>query len=66
MRRRKRSIQEVLKAIALWLLQGVVSALIVLFFIILFVEWVSGCGESYVDSKGVTHVGKCVILPERS
>ena len=34
---------------------GVVGAL-------LLVEWAVGCGESYTDSKGVTHQQSCVFV----
>ena len=29
---------------------------------VLLVEWAVGCGESYVDSKGVTHPNECVFI----
>jgi len=29
---------------------------------VLLTEWMAGCGESYVDSKGVTHLDKCVFF----
>lgn len=28
----------------------------------LLLEWMVGCGESYVDSKGVTHLNECVFI----
>jgi hypothetical protein len=37
------------------ILFGVVGAL-------LLVEWAVGCGESYTDSKGVTHQQTCVFV----
>jgi hypothetical protein len=42
--------------IALGCLIGVVGALLLL-------EWAAGCGETYIDSKGVTHANDCVFLP---
>lgn len=30
---------------------------------VMFIEWMAGCGESYVDSKGVTHANECIIIP---
>jgi hypothetical protein len=30
---------------------------------VVMVEWAVGCGESYVDAKGQTHVGECVFIP---
>lgn len=44
----------------------VVSLLLVLVFAVLMaviaIEWVAGCGESYVDSKGQRHLYECVYL----
>jgi len=28
----------------------------------LLLEWMAGCGESYVDSKGVTHLNECLFV----
>lgn len=53
---------------ALWrvLLRWFFTALGVLCFglllAVLLVEWAVGCGESYVDSKGVTHPNECVFI----
>jgi mannose/fructose/N-acetylgalactosamine-specific phosphotransferase system component IIC len=30
---------------------------------VMFIEWMAGCGESYVDAKGVTHANECIIIP---
>ena len=29
---------------------------------VVMVEWAVGCGESYVDHQGQTHVGDCVFI----
>ena len=29
---------------------------------ILFMEWMVGCGETYIDSKGVSHKYACMFL----
>jgi len=29
---------------------------------IMFIEWLAGCGESYVDAEGIRHVGQCVFV----
>jgi hypothetical protein len=39
--------------------EAIIGALILAFMLFMMLEWVSGCGESYVDSKGVTHVNEC-------
>jgi hypothetical protein len=30
---------------------------------IVLVEWAVGCGETYIDAKGVTHANECVFIP---
>ena len=52
-----------IKPLVIWLLQGIVSAIIVLFFAYMLAEWASGCGETYTDSKGVVHINECVFSP---
>jgi len=27
----------------------------------MFLEWASGCGETYTDSKGKVHIGECML-----
>jgi hypothetical protein len=43
-------------------LQGALSAVIGLFFVYMVTEWASGCGETYVDAKGVTYIGECILI----
>ena len=38
------------------------SLLIAAILFVLLLEWAAGCGESFVDSKGVTHVNECVFI----
>ena len=51
-----------LKAFALWILQGLIGLLMIGFFVVLFAEWMAGCGETYVDSKGKTHQNECIFI----
>ncbi len=53
--------KDMLKQLLVWFVQGIIGALILAFMLFMVLEWASGCGETYVDSKGVTHVGECVI-----
>lgn len=32
------------------------------FLAVMFIEWAAGCGETYVDSKGIMHLNSCIIL----
>jgi hypothetical protein len=49
--------------------QRVAAALATLAFVTLgavaLVEWAVGCGETYTDSKGMTHANECVLIPNR-
>ena len=62
----KEAIKRTLKALVLWAIQGIVSAVFVLGGAVLLVDWASGCGETYVDSKGRTHRHECTFLPSQN
>jgi hypothetical protein len=53
-----------IKPLVLWLLQGIIGAVLVAFFAYMFLEWASGCGETYTDSKGKVHINECVWRSE--
>jgi hypothetical protein len=38
------------------------AAFVAAFFVVMFIEWAAGCGESYVDSKGIHHSNQCIII----
>lgn len=44
------------------LLNGLLALLIGIAFAILLMEWMVGCGETYIDSKGVSHKHACLFL----
>ena len=46
---------EILGQITLAILVGSLLA-------VMFIEWMAGCGESYVDAKGNVHANECVIV----
>jgi len=54
--------KKILKAIGLWLLQGIIGAVFVIGGAVVLVEWMAGCGETYVDSKGHTHTHQCLFI----
>ena len=29
---------------------------------IVLLEWMAGCGETYIDSKGVRHANECIFI----
>jgi len=49
-----------IKPLVLWLLQGLLGAVMVAFFLYMFLEWAAGCGETYTDSKGKIHINECI------
>jgi len=51
-----------LKRLFVWLAQALAGLVLIAFFCLMLVEWAAGCGESYVDSKGITHVNECVFI----
>lgn len=50
------------KRVARWLLQAVVGAALITLFLFVLIEWAAGCGESYVDGEGTTHINECVFI----
>ena len=55
--------KDLLKRFLLWCLQGIIGCVLVLGFAYLLVEWVSGCGEHYIDANGNTHINQCLLPP---
>lgn len=55
---------KMLKALAVWFAQGLFGLALLLFFVVLFAEWMAGCGETYVDSKGKTHQNECIFIKQ--
>lgn len=52
----------ILKRVARWLATvAAVTAFAVLGAVVL-IEWMAGCGETYIDSKGVRHANECVFI----
>jgi hypothetical protein len=41
---------------------AVLTVLFVGLMAVMFIEWMAGCGESYIDSKGVRHLNECIII----
>lgn len=54
-----------MKHYILWILYALTALLTVgfsLFFAVLLMEWMAGCGESYIDADGVWHQYECLFL----
>lgn len=43
---------------------AIVTLLMVALFAVMLIEWMAGCGESYIDAKGVRHQYECVFIPQ--
>lgn len=51
-----------IKKIISLIAHAVLMILVAGFMAVMFIEWMAGCGESYIDSKGVRHANECVII----
>ncbi len=45
-----------------WVGGAVLTVLFAGLLAVMFIEWMAGCGESYIDSKGVRHANECIII----
>lgn len=50
----KKWIERIISAIALVAMSFGLAVLVM--------EWMAGCGESYIDSKGVRHQNECLFI----
>jgi len=51
-----------LKAFGMWLLQALIGVAFLAFMVVMVMEWAAGCGETYVDSKGIRHNHECLFI----
>lgn len=52
----------ILKRVARWLVTvAAVTAFAVLGAVVL-LEWMAGCGETYIDAKGERHANECIFI----
>lgn len=51
-----------IKQFAMWLLQGFLGLVFIVGGALFLVEYMAGCGETYIDSKGKTHNNECVFI----
>lgn len=60
-----KSIKEPLWKRALTLFATAIATLVIVgLFTVLIVEWMAGCGETYIDANGVRHQYECVFIPQ--
>jgi uncharacterized membrane protein YdbT with pleckstrin-like domain len=53
------------KRIGMFLLTVIFVTSFALLMAIVILEWMVGCGESYVDAKGVRHINECIVIPQK-
>jgi len=51
-----------IKQFAIWVLQGFIGLVFVLGGALFLIEYMAGCGEHYIDSKGVSHANQCFFI----
>jgi hypothetical protein len=51
-----------IKQLVTWVLQALIGLVFVLGGAMFLVEYMSGCGENYIDSKGVSHANQCMFI----
>jgi hypothetical protein len=54
-----------MKRLITLLAQATLGLAFVAFIAFMLIEWASGCGEHYVDSKGVTHINECTFTTQK-
>jgi len=50
------------KRVLRWLLQVAVVTGFAVLIVFVLAEWMAGCGETYIDAKGVRHTNECIIV----
>lgn len=50
------------KQLLMWALEFLLAGLLGCAMLFLLLEWASGCGETYTDSKGVQRVNTCFFI----
>lgn len=51
-----------MKKLLMLLAEMLLTALLALLVCVLFIEWMAGCGETYMDAKGNVHAYECVFI----
>jgi hypothetical protein len=52
----------IMKRLLTKIAEVLIMLLFTLFVAVMLTEWLAGCGESYIDAKGVRHQYECVIF----
>jgi lipid-A-disaccharide synthase-like uncharacterized protein len=55
-------IMKFIKQFAMWVLQGLIGLVFVIGGALFLIEYMAGCGENYIDSKGISHPHQCFFI----
>jgi len=50
------------RRIVKWVVTTLATIALSLFFAIMFVEWMAGCGETYIAADGKRHANECLFI----
>ena len=53
---------DVMKKLFDWVLSALLMLAFSIFMAVIVIEWMAGCGEYYVDAKGVRHLNECIFI----
>jgi len=53
-----------MKKLLVWMFTSLLMVSFALLLAVVILEWMAGCGESYVDAKGVRHINECIVIPQ--
>lgn len=62
MKRPTQVILTMLGALASWFAKGLLGLAFMVFFAVMMLEWMAGCGETYIDAKGERHAHECMFI----
>lgn len=54
--------KDIIKRIALRMLELILCVAIAIVIAVVTLEWLAGCGETYIDSKGKRHAHECLFI----
>lgn len=58
-----RSVNDPLRLrVARWVSYVISATVIGVLMAVFLIEWMAGCGETYIDAKGVQNVNECVFI----
>lgn len=50
------------KRVAKWVVSVATATGFAVLMAVFLLEWMAGCGETYIDAKGVRHVNECLFI----